>query len=91
MNDEQEAIHRVDPTVNPAGVYAFIILTQKATGFFQEDETLEEQIDIHKAVEANDPGIMYRLTVSYGMQEDYEEWELRLALEEQRPPEDAES
>ena len=79
MQDYMDVIHRVDPTVNPAAMYAFMLM-QKQAHLFMENEVLEEQIDIAKAVEANDPGTLYRLTVSYGIQEEFESWELRLAL-----------
>ena len=73
----QETIHRLDPTVNPAGVEASMRL-QYGTLDHLAKETFVEEIQVAKAAKGEQPGYLHRVADSYGLAQDYTEWEPKL-------------
>ena len=84
MSFYQQSIHDIDPSLNPAGVEASMRL-QYGTLDHLVHETFIEEVQIAKDCETADPGYLKGAAESYGMAEDYQEWENKMEEEKTRP------
>ena len=84
MSFYQKSIHRIDRTVNPAGVEGSMRL-QYGTLDHLPHETFVEEVQIAKACEAADPSYLKGVAESYGMAKDYENWESKMKQDQPGP------
>lgn len=81
----QDTIHELDPTINPAGVHAYMML-QFSTLDHLSREVFREEILIAHASETVEPGFLKLTATSYGMEEDFHHWEPKLEKPQPREP-----
>ena len=84
MSLYQKSIHDIDPSINPAGVEASMRL-QYSTLDHLTHETFVEEAKIAKACEAANPGYLKGAAESYGMADEYQQWEDIMGQEKAQP------
>ena len=77
MNAYQHTIHQIDKSINPAGIEASMRM-QHDTLDHLPYEAFAQEVEIAKALEADYPGHLRELAASYGLEQDYDEWEGRI-------------
>ena len=77
MSLYQKSIHDIDPSINPPGVEASMRL-QHSTLDHLPHKTFVEEVKIAKDCEAADPGYLKGIAESYGMADEYQEWETKM-------------
>ena len=80
----QRIIHDIDPTVNPAGVEAFMRLEYHTLDHLPRSKFADE-IELAKAMFLQNPEKLRQAAESYSMGQDYDRWELQLRQTETKP------
>jgi hypothetical protein len=74
MSHYQRIIRQLHPSVNPAGVEASMRL-QYGTLSHLSDADFKREIRIAIACERDSPGFLRRIAESFGMGDDFQQWE----------------
>ena len=73
----QEAIHAIDPLINPAGVEASMRM-EYGTLDHLDHQTFSKETELAKFIENEEPGFLRSTAALYGMQEEFDRWEEQL-------------
>ena len=71
----QRLIHEIDPAINPAGVEASMRLQYSTLNHLPHEEFVRET-KLADAMEREEPGCLCRIAKSYGMGDEFAEWEV---------------